>query len=97
MTAKTIGYARTANSEGDIERQIAALTQAGCSEIYTDTAVSGTTMDSAGLREARAALQAGDTLLVESIDRLSRNVSAYNKFTADLLRNGIKLRSVNPE
>lgn len=96
MQTKTIGYARTATSQGDMERQIAALRQAGCTEIYTDRAVSGNAMDRSGLSQARAALQAGDTLLVESIDRLSRNVGAYSQFAADLTRDGITLQCINP-
>ncbi len=95
MQTKTIGYARTATSQGDMERQIAALKRAGCVEIYTDKAVSGNAMHRGGLSQARAALQAGDTLLVESIDRLFRNVGAYSQFTDDLKRDGITLRCID--
>lgn len=96
MSAKTIGYARTANSQGDIELQISALIKAGCTEVYTDKAVSGTSMDRIGLSEARAALKSGDTFVVDGIDRLSRNILTYSRFRDDLIRDGILLRLINP-
>src|SRR5215213_9001477 len=55
----------------DLQRD--ALTKAGCTKIFTDTA-SGAQTERKGLQEAIADVRAGDTLVVWKLDRLGRSL-----------------------
>jgi DNA invertase Pin-like site-specific DNA recombinase len=94
MPEKIIGYARTANNEGNIDSQIDALRQAGCTEIYTDVATSGHTFRQSGLHQARASLQRGDSFMVVSIDRIARNIGVCHDFVRGLMRDGIEFTTL---
>src|SRR4051794_6750061 len=50
-----------------------ALTKAGCSKIFTDTA-SGAQTERKGLSEALSYVRAGDSLVVWKLDRLGRSL-----------------------
>ena len=72
---KTYGYARVSTREQNLDRQIDALLQSGVMErdIITDKA-SGKDFERAGYRALRdTILRDGDTLVVKSLDRLSRS------------------------
>lgn len=68
------GYARVSTKEQNEQRQIVALTQFGLSEkqIYVDKQ-SGKDFDRTQYRRLLRRLKEGDTLVVQSIDRLGRN------------------------
>src|SRR5215208_2191730 len=68
-----VGYARVSTSEQTLNLQQDALTSAGCTKIYTDTA-SGAQTDRPGLLEAISYIRAGDTLVVWKLDRLGRSL-----------------------
>ncbi len=75
MSSKTWGYARVSSNEQNLDRQIEALHKMGVSdrEIIVDKA-SGKTLDRPGYQALREQLlRSGDTLVVKSLDRLSRN------------------------
>ena len=75
MSDKTWGYARVSSKEQNLDRQIEALHGMGISdrEIIVDKA-SGKSMDRSGYQALRnQLLRSGDTLVVKSLDRLSRN------------------------
>ena len=75
MSSKTWGYARVSSNEQHLDRQIEALRGMGLSdrEIIVDKA-SGVSMDRPGYKALRdQMLRSGDTLIVKSLDRLSRN------------------------
>lgn len=75
MSSKTWGYARVSSNEQHLDRQIEALRGMGISdrEIIVDKA-SGVSMDRPGYKALRdQMLRSGDTLIVKSLDRLSRN------------------------
>ena len=72
---KTYGYARVSTKEQHLDRQIKALIDCGVSErdIVTDKS-SGASLERVGyiaLKERM--LRDGDTLIIKSLDRLSRN------------------------
>ena len=72
---KIYGYARVSTREQNLDRQIIALTEYGVGErdIITDKA-SGKTLDRPGYQMLRnQLLREGDTLVIASLDRLSRN------------------------
>jgi len=69
-----IGYARVSRGDSqDLDPQLRALTDAGCSIIYQEEA-SGAKTDRPELALALAALKPGDVLTVWKLDRLSRSL-----------------------
>ena len=71
---KTYGYARVSTREQHLDRQLKALMDAGVEErdIITDK-VSGKDLEREGYRSLKNHfLRDGDTLIVKSLDRLSR-------------------------
>lgn len=89
-----VGYARVSTIDQRLESQLEALKNAGCENIYTDTA-SGSLDDRRGLAQALAAMRAGDVLVVFKIDRLSRSLGHLIKTVNDLGKRGIGFVSLN--
>lgn len=72
---KTYGYARVSTTEQNLDRQIDALLKAGIEErdIITDKA-SGKDLERTGYKFLKEKmLRPGDTLIIKSLDRLSRS------------------------
>lgn len=72
---KTYGYARVSTKEQHLDRQIKALLNCGVAErdIVTDKA-SGASLERDGYMALKnTMLREGDTLVIKSLDRLSRN------------------------
>ncbi len=75
MSSKTWGYARVSSKEQNLDRQIEAFRSIGLSdrEIIVDKA-SGATLERPSYQALRnQLLRSEDTLVVKSLDRLSRN------------------------
>jgi Resolvase, N terminal domain len=73
LTGALIGYARVSTSGQILDRQTRALTEAGCLRVFADK-LSGKTADRPELVACLDYLRAGDTLVVPSLDRLSRSL-----------------------
>src|SRR4051794_45408 len=71
--AMLIGYARVSTTDQTLALQQDALTKAGCTRIFTDTA-SGAQTERKGLTEALEYVRPGDTLVVWKLDRLGRSL-----------------------
>ena len=65
--------ARVSTEEQNLDLQLAALKEAGCTRIFTDTS-SGARVDRPGLQEALSHVREGDALVVWKLDRLGRTV-----------------------
>ena len=71
---KTFGYARVSSTEQSLNRQLDALINYGIPErdIITDKD-SGKTLERVGYQGLKSLLRSGDTVVITSLDRLSRN------------------------
>ncbi len=59
--------------------------------VYVDHGRTGTNRDRPGLRQALAAVRAGDTLVVTKLDRLARSVPDARNIVDELTAGGVRL------
>lgn len=89
-----IGYARVSTIEQDPAAQRAQLSALGVDEenMYVDHGLTGTNRHRPALREAIAAVRAGDTLVVTKLDRLARSVRDAHDLADELATKGVRLQ-----
>ena len=88
-----IGYARVSTNEQTLDSQRDALTRAGCSRLFSDTA-SGASTSRTGLSEALSFARAGDVVVVWRLDRLGRSLKHLIETITTFERQGIGFRSL---
>jgi DNA invertase Pin-like site-specific DNA recombinase len=88
-----IGYARASTHEQTLHLQQDALTKAGCTKTFTDTA-SGAKTERIGLEEALNYVRKGDTLVVWRLDRLGRSLPHLITTMTALEERGIEFKSL---
>jgi DNA invertase Pin-like site-specific DNA recombinase len=93
-TGALIGYARVSTSGQLLDRQQHALAEAGCRRIFADK-LSGKNADRPELAACLDYLRPGDTLVVPSLDRLSRSLQDLITIVAVLQRRGVGFRSLH--
>lgn len=94
MDNRTFYYARVSSKEQNLDRQLAAFAALGASErdIITDKE-SGKDLDRKGYTALKTALlRRGDTLVIKSLDRLSRNKTDIKNELQYFKDNGIRLK-----
>ena len=94
MESRTWYYARVSSREQNLDRQLAAFAAMGASErdIITDKE-SGKDLDRRGYTALKTALlRRGDTLVIKSLDRLSRNKADIKNELEYFKSNGIRLK-----
>lgn len=94
MESRTWYYARVSSKEQNLDRQLAAFTAMGAQErdIITDKE-SGKNLDRTGYTALKTALlRRGDTLVVKSLDRLSRSKADTKNELEYFKINGIRLK-----
>ena len=91
-----IGYARISTIEGAqvLDRQLDALTAAGCERIFEDRA-SGAQAERPGLAACLDFLRRGDVLVVLDLDRLGRLAAELITLIDQLESRGIAFRALN--
>jgi len=94
LTGALIGYARVSTSGPILDRQTRALTEAGCLRVFADK-LSGKTADRPELVACLDYLRVGDTLVIPSLDRLSRSLQDLITIVAGLRRRGVGFRSLH--
>lgn len=87
------GYARVSTAEQTAQAQSDALTAAGCSQVWIDTA-SGATTARPQLDDLLGDLRDGDTLVVWRLDRLGRSLRHLLETVEALEARGIGFRSL---
>lgn len=92
--SRTYYYARVSSKEQNLDRQLAAFASLGASdrEIVTDKE-SGKDLNRNGYIALKTAmLRRGDTLVIKSLDRLSRNKTDIKNELQYFKENGIRLK-----
>jgi len=69
-----VGYARVSTQEQNLDLQIHALEQVGCTQIFKDDGVSAVAKVRPGFEQALSVLGVGDTLMIWKLDRAFRSV-----------------------
>lgn len=95
--SRTYYYARVSTGEQNLNRQIEAFRKIGADEkyIFTDK-VSGKDLERPNYRILRNnILRPGDTLVVKSLDRLSRNKSDIKSELEFYKKNGIRVKIID--
>lgn len=96
-TAKLIGYARVSTRPQSTDRQEADLLATGVrrDDLYVDQGVSGARATRPQFDRALDALEAKDTLVVTTLDRLGRSTQNMLDFAQELHGRGAGLRVLN--
>ncbi|MFJ8036514.1 recombinase family protein [Streptomyces sp. NPDC096032] len=89
-----IGCARVSTGGQKLERQLDALTVAGCRKIFADKK-SGKNALRPELKACHAFLDTGDTLVVPSLDRYGRSLQDLINMVAELHERGIGFTSLH--
>ena len=97
MDSRTYYYARVSSKDQNLDRQISAFLALGATEreIITDKE-RGKDLDRTGYQALKnAMLRRGDTLIIKSLDRLSRNKSDIKNELQYFKENGIRLKVID--
>lgn len=89
-----VGYARVSTVEQDttVQQQQQQLAASGVERVFLDHGLTGKNRDRPGLREALAAVRAGDTFVVTKLDRLARSVPDARDIADELAGRGVVLQ-----
>jgi DNA invertase Pin-like site-specific DNA recombinase len=88
-----LGYARVSTVDQNLALQRDALTEAGCTKIFTEQ-MSGAVTDRPALHDALEFARGGDTLIVWKLDRLARSMKQLIETVETLRFGGIGFRSL---
>lgn len=97
MESKVFGYARVSTKEQNLDRQILILKEHGIEErnIIVDKE-SGKDFERQGYQALKnTMLRSGDTLVIKSLDRLSRNKNDIKKELEYFKEHGIRLKVID--
>lgn len=91
-----IGYARVSTQDQNLDRQLDALTKAGCERIFNEK-MTGTRSARPELQLMLMTIREGDTLVVESFSRLSRSTKDLLDLVERLTKAGVQLISLKED
>ena len=97
MESRTYYYARVSSKEQNLDRQIAAFKALGANDrdIIADKE-SGKDLERVGYQALKnAMLRRGDTLVIKSLDRLSRNKADIHNELRYFKESGIRLKVID--
>lgn len=97
MESRVYGYARVSTRDQNLDRQLLALSEQGIQDrdIIADKE-SGKDLDRKGYRLLKdGLLRRGDTLVIKSLDRLSRSKSDIKQELEYFKANGIRLKIID--
>lgn len=85
------GYCRISNCKQSIKRQIENIIKYNTQAQITDETYTGTTADRPKWNNLKKKLKAGDTIIFDSVSRMSRNSEEGIKEYFELMEKGVKL------
>ena len=88
-----LGYTRVSTVDQNLALQRDALTEAGCTKIFTEQ-MSGAVTDRPALHDALEFARGGHTLIVWKLDRLARSMKQLIETVETLRFGGIGFRSL---
>jgi hypothetical protein len=94
LAGALVGYAWASTAGQNLDQQIQALKDAGCIRVFADK-MSGKTAARPELDACLDYLRPGDTLVVPSVDRLSRSLQDLITLVAGLSRRDLGFRSLH--
>jgi len=95
VSGHLLGYARVSRADQNLDRQRDALSEAGCTRIFADDGVSGSHKSRPALDEMLAFARPGDTIVIQSLDRLGRSTKNLLELVDDLRERQISLMILN--
>lgn len=95
-SGQIVGYARVSTEHQKLDRQIAALENAGVQKLWAET-ISGASRDRPELGNVLNYLREGDTLVVASMDRLARSLLDLSSIVTELTNRGVAVRFLKEE
>ncbi|CEA02880.1 Putative transposon Tn552 DNA-invertase bin3 [Jeotgalicoccus saudimassiliensis] len=87
------GYARVSNKDQNLARQIEALKNEGCENIFKEM-VSGANLNRPALQNLLEELNAGDIVIVHSLDRISRSTVDLLNLVEMMKKKGVFMKSL---
>ena len=90
MTHQVVGYIRVSSATQNTARQLQGIK---LDKEFVDK-MSGSSKDRVGLAECIAYLRQGDVLVVESIDRLARNLRDLQEFVEKIIAKGVSVKFI---
>ncbi len=91
--SEKIGYARVSSTSQNLDAQMDALKQAGCSKVFTDKC-SGAKSSRPGWDELLAYIRSGDSLVITELSRMSRSLIDLLEITKILEDRHVELKSL---
>jgi len=90
MSHQVVGYIRVSSQGQNTARQLADIK---LDKEFVDM-VTGSNQDREGLQECLAYVRAGDQLVVDSIDRLARNLQDLQEIVDRLIKKGVSVKFI---
>jgi len=91
-----IGYARVSSVGQNLDSQLDALQQAGCTKIFTDK-MTGSRMDRPGWERLLEYVRPGDTLVVTELSRMTRSLLDLLETSRVLAEHQVELVSLRED
>jgi DNA invertase Pin-like site-specific DNA recombinase len=95
VSGHLLGYVRVSRADQNLDRQKDALAEAGCTRIFADDGISGSSKSRPALDEMLAFARPGDTIVVQALDRLGRSTKNLLELVDDLRERRISLQIIN--
>jgi DNA invertase Pin-like site-specific DNA recombinase len=89
-----VGYARISTKDQTVDLQVDALTQVGCTKVYTEV-ISGARVERPVLEQLLETMRAGDVLVIWKLDRFGRSLTHLLAIVTDLITRQVGLKSLN--
>lgn len=90
MSHQVVGYVRVSSQGQNTSRQLSGIT---LDKEFVDM-VTGSNQNREGLKECIAYVREGDQLVVDSIDRLARNLQDLQEIVGNLIKKGVSVKFI---